>query len=212
MSKNITLFGQDFSNVPALNVPLQGGGTAKFTEISDTDAVASDVASGKYFYTADGTKTEGTASGGGSSYTLLGSAEYTVNTTSATNITVGTLNIPSAYNSDYILYVKVRNKSGRVDGTLYGTDSFLMNQYQKYNKTTALQYGQFYTVQYVADDWDPVIVKDTGQYGVYPTLLTSSGELTISARYDSTITMTINSTFTVEVYALNWPDNVIPFI
>ena len=35
-------------------------------DISDTTAVASDVASGKYFYTAAGAKTQGTASGGGS--------------------------------------------------------------------------------------------------------------------------------------------------
>ena len=33
--------------------------------ISDTDAVAADVRSGKWFYTADGIKTQGTASGGG---------------------------------------------------------------------------------------------------------------------------------------------------
>lgn len=36
-------------------------------DISDTTAVASDVAQGKYFYTAQGIKTAGTASGGGGS-------------------------------------------------------------------------------------------------------------------------------------------------
>jgi hypothetical protein len=35
MSKDITLFGQDYSSVPALNVPKQGGGTARFIDEDD---------------------------------------------------------------------------------------------------------------------------------------------------------------------------------
>lgn len=35
MSKNIILLGQDFAAVPALNVPLQGGGTARFIDEDD---------------------------------------------------------------------------------------------------------------------------------------------------------------------------------
>lgn len=90
---NITLLGASYTDVPAVDLPQTGGGTVRFYEngggtpaisvvdtldshggtireitaldISDTTAVASDVAQGKYFYTAAGVKTAGTASGGG---------------------------------------------------------------------------------------------------------------------------------------------------
>ena len=64
MAQNITLLGASYSDVPAVTLPKTGGGTASFTDVTDTTAGASDVASGKYFYTASGVRTQGTASGG----------------------------------------------------------------------------------------------------------------------------------------------------
>lgn len=65
MAQNITLLGASYSDVPAVKLPKTGGGDATFTDVTDTTASASDVASGKYFYTAAGVKTAGTGSGGG---------------------------------------------------------------------------------------------------------------------------------------------------
>jgi hypothetical protein len=66
MAQNITLMGASYSAVPSVTLPKTGGGTASFTDVTDTTAAASDVASGKYFYTAAGVRTAGTSSGGGS--------------------------------------------------------------------------------------------------------------------------------------------------
>lgn len=81
------------------------GGTIRTitaVDISDTTAVAADVASGKYFYTANGTKTAGTASGGGGSSATLITKEITTNGTytassdSADGYSSVTVNVPSS--------------------------------------------------------------------------------------------------------------------
>ena len=84
MSKNVTIAGTNYNDVPSIEIPLQTSGTASFFDVSDTTATASDVASGKYFYTSAGVKTAGTGSGGGttvytSSTGLLYTAVMTIN-------------------------------------------------------------------------------------------------------------------------------------
>ena len=86
MSQNITLWNATYSAVPAVNLPKQGGGTARFTDVTDTTASASDVASTKYFYTSSGVRTQGTASGGGGQSGLKkGTLTVSSNVSSSTN-------------------------------------------------------------------------------------------------------------------------------
>lgn len=59
MAQNVVINNVTYPNVPEIDIPKSGGGTAKFHDISDTTAVAGDVLSGKYFYKSDGTKTQG---------------------------------------------------------------------------------------------------------------------------------------------------------
>lgn len=65
MAQDITLLGASYSAVPAVTLPLTGGGTARFDDCTVVTAAASDVASGKIFVASDGTITTGTNSGGG---------------------------------------------------------------------------------------------------------------------------------------------------
>lgn len=86
MSQNITFLGKNYGNVPAVNLPKTGGGTAKFTDVSSTTAVEEDVANGKIFFKADGTQVTGTNSGGGGA-----SAISVVDTTDSHGGTIRTI-------------------------------------------------------------------------------------------------------------------------
>ena len=203
MSQSITWLGNTYTDVPYLELPKPGTGTACFDDATVTTASASDVASGKIFLASNGTITTGTASGGGGSdWTLIKSTELAVNTTSTSSASAGTVSIGSAcYTKDKIIYVRVRDKEGPRNGYFYGSDAYFMN-YQKANGATttlsvaAVAYYRYNNSAYAGAQ---------GAYGVWGYSISSSGTLTIRRRYNSTNTLTINSTYLIDVYTLNPP-------
>ena len=132
MAQNITLLGASYSAVPAVTLPKTGGGTASFTDVTDTTAAASDVASGKYFYTAAGVRTQGTNSGGGGTtknVQVLQSTSRT-NASSLTKV-LGDLTVSKTGTYDIYWSGGRTNTSTSytwgtrlyVDGTGYGTEN-----------------------------------------------------------------------------------------
>lgn len=50
MAQNVVINGVTYSDVPEVDIPKSGGGTAKFTDTSDANAAAADIRSGKTGY------------------------------------------------------------------------------------------------------------------------------------------------------------------
>lgn len=211
MAQNITLMGASYSAVPAVELPKTGGGTALFTDVADTTAVADDVASGKYFYTSAGVRTQGTSSGGGgSSYTLLVSKELTVNQTSTSATSKLDIALPNGRFTNAILYVRIRDKAGKRNGYFYGSDNFVVD-IVKANGSGAqtyipkVCYGISSSGTYLNTTSSNTYTANGG-YGVYVNTVNDSNGVRIYARYNSALG-TINGTFTIDVYSLKWSDN-----
>ena len=110
--------------------------------------------------------------------------------------------MPNAYyTKDKIIYVRVRDKSGKRNGYFYGSDAFFMNFYKANGATTTLATPAVLIYRYNSD----ALAATAGQYGVYGYSINSSGTLTIRRRYNSSYSLTVNSTYTVDVYELTPP-------
>lgn len=208
MAQNITLLGASYSNVPAVNLPKTGGGTASFVDVTDTTAAAADVASGKYFYTAAGVRTQGTSSGGGgSNWTKIATQEFTVNTTSTSNASVGdiTLTLSDYNDKNKIVWVHIRDKAGKRNGYFYGSDTVFISYQLANNNTNSLSIRP---VMHFRVSSDGTYTGTASAYGVYAYSLnyTSSNHyVRIYRRYSSSTTLTINGTYVCDVYVLTTP-------
>ena len=145
MAQNITLMGASYSAVPAVTLPKTGGGTASFTDVTDTTAAAADVASGKYFYTASGVRTQGTNSGGGGTSKNTQVVQGTTRTTSSTLTAIGaemTVTKTGTYDVYWSAFRSSTSSSYTygtqlyVGGTAYGTQNTTWSNHVQNNHLT----------------------------------------------------------------------------
>lgn len=85
MAQNVIINGVTYANVPEVDIPKSGGGTAKFYYTGDCDAAQGDVLSGKKAFTSTGEIT--------GSMTNNGATGGTISTKA------GTYTIPAGYTS-----------------------------------------------------------------------------------------------------------------
>lgn len=147
MAQNITLMGASYSAVPAVTLPKTGGGTAQFTDVTDTTAAAADVASGKYFYTASGVRTQGTNSGGGGESKNTQVVQGTTRTTSSTLTAIGaemTVTKTGTYDVYWSAFRSSTSSSYTygtqlyVGGTAYGTQNTTWSNHVQNNHLTGV--------------------------------------------------------------------------
>lgn len=188
MAQNITLLGASYSAVPAVQLPKTGGGTATFTDVTDTTAAAADVASGKYFYAADGTRTLGTASGGGASNIVTGTF-----TTPATTGAASTFTIPYT-GSGYPMQLRIWIDGGTYNNSSTGNTTW-------YNSTQRYAIGEFSITKARMDSAPSWGTSGAANYGVV--MLIYKNNASTSTTYSRTSTMTANSFSTSDANSTN---------
>ena len=85
MAQNVIINGVTYQNVPEVDIPKSGSGTAKFYDTSSADITSDHVLTGKTAFGANGSVSGGMANNGSTSGTISTKA--------------GTVNIPAGYTS-----------------------------------------------------------------------------------------------------------------
>lgn len=85
MAQNVIINGVTYSDVPEVDIPKSGGGTAKFYDTADGDIVSADVLTGKKGYGASGAVSGSMANNGATGGTI--------------STVAGTVAIPAGYTS-----------------------------------------------------------------------------------------------------------------
>lgn len=109
MAQNVIINGVTYQNVPEVDIPKSGGGTAKFFDTSGADATAANILTGKTAYGASGSISGSMANNGSTSGTIGTKA--------------GTVTIPAGYTTGGT--VSLTNVSDCVAGNILSGKSIL---------------------------------------------------------------------------------------
>lgn len=109
MAQNVIINGVTYSNVPEVDIPKSGGGTAKFYDTSGANAAAGDILSTKTAF--------------GSSGSISGSMANNGSTSGTIGTKNGTVTIPAGYTSGGT--VSLTNVSDCVSGSILSGKSIL---------------------------------------------------------------------------------------
>lgn len=143
------------------------------------------------------------ATSGGSSWTKVAETSYQVSTTQTSAQTVETWETGHSelWTSDKLVYVRIRDTAGKQAGYFYGSDNFFVVHPTAATSITA--YTRF-TIIYTSSGNYSTPSTSTG-YGVYPDTLYPDGQIRIRKKYSSTYSLTVNGTYSVQVYLLDPP-------
>ena len=109
MAQNVIINGVTYSNVPEVDIPKSGGGTAKFYDTSGADIASGDVLTGKTGFGSSGSVSGNMANNGDTSGTIGAKA--------------GTVTIPAGYTSGGT--VSLTNVTDCVSGNILSGKSIL---------------------------------------------------------------------------------------
>lgn len=147
--------------------------------------------------------------GGSSPWTHIIRAEYTVSTTSTSRGTVATLSCGTdVWTSSKIVYVRIRDTAGAREGHFVGTDSFYVNARPANGSVASTAASELLCscTKYADGVFTTYCGSGSGAYGVFPYTMYSNGRIQISRRYNSSNSLTIDGTYSVDVFTLDYPE------
>ena len=130
------------------------------------------------------------------------SGQVSANTTNTTATNLTTISVgTSAYTKDKLLYVRIRDHAGKRAGYFYGSDTFFMNDNAASGLTNTYNTPTCHYARYTGAN---EFLGGTGYYGVYGYSIASNGNLVLRTRYNSTNSTTINGTYDVQVFLIDF--------